>query len=193
MAETPTTQLDAVNTMLMTIGESPVSSLTGSVGVDVVEAKQTLNTVMKAVQTGGWVFNTEHEFPLQVDLDNHIALPANAASVDVYKGRFGDTDPVARGLRLYDRKNHTYSFDTSVKARIIFLLPFEEMPSTARYYVMYRACRVFQNNAIGSEILHRYTLQDERVALADFENDQAEDEDLNFIRDDALFGRIWRL
>ena len=105
MAETPTTQLDAVNTMLMTIGESPVSSLTGSVGVDVVEAKQTLNTVMKAVQTGGWVFNTEHEFPFRststITLPCQLTLP-----LWTYKGRFGDTDPVARGLRLYDRKNH---------------------------------------------------------------------------------------
>lgn len=192
MTETPTTQLDAVNQMLLAIGESPVSTLTGDVGVDVVTAKQTLADITRAVQTEGWLFNTEHEFPLSVDGDNQIGIPSNAASVDVIRERFGDNDPIQRGLKLYDRKNHTYTFTEGVKAKIIFLLPFEDMPETARYYVTYRACRKFQDNSIGSESLHRYNERDEMRARVVFENDQAEDEDLNFLRDDPFFGSVVR-
>lgn len=188
MTEAPTTQLEAVNQMLAAIGESPVSSLAGDVGVDVVTAKATLKEVTKAVQTEGWLFNTEHEFPLLRNGDGHIFVPKNAASVDVIRNRFDGTDPVLRGERLYDRKAHTYIFTQDVKAKIIFLLPFEEMPETARHYVTYRACRKFQNNSVGSPELHRYNSTDEMQARIIFMADQAEDEDLNFLRDDPEFG-----
>jgi hypothetical protein len=193
MTVTPTTQLDAVNQMLAAIGESPVSTLTGDVGVDVVTAKQKLDEVIKAVQTEGWLFNTEHDFPLQRETSGEITVPRNASTVDVQKGRFGDVDPVQRGLRLYDRKNHTYKFDEDQKARIIFLLPFEEMPQTARYYVAYRASREFQDNSVGSEALHKFNSRDEMTARIVFMNDQAEDEDLNFLRDDPDLGIVTRL
>lgn len=193
MPETPTTQLEAVNQMLRAIGESPVSTLVGDVGVDVVTAKQTLATIMKSVQTEGWQFNTEYGYPLQRDGNNEITVPGNAASVDVVKGYYGDNDPVLRGTKLYDRKNHTYTFDADLKATIIFLLPFEEMPESARHYIAYRATRKFQDDMVGSNDLNRYNARDEMTARIVFENDQAEDEDLNFIRDDPQLGKIWSL
>lgn len=193
MSVSPTTELEAVNQMLRAIGEAPVSSLTGDIGVDVVTARATLNDVMKAIQTVGWLFNTEHEYPLQLNGDNEIILPTNAASVDVCRGRFGNTDPIQRGSKLYDRKNHTYTFSQDIKAKIIFLLPFDELPETARYYVTYSACRKFQDNSVGSEELHKYNASDEMRAWIVFQDDQAEDADLNFMRDDPTLGLIWRL
>lgn len=190
---TPTTELEAVNTLLRAINESPVSTLSGSVGVDVVTARATLAEISKAVQTEGWIFNTEHDYPLTRNLAGEIFVPANALVVDVAKRRYSSIDPVLRGRRLYDRKNHTYTFAQNLQARVVFALPFEEMPESARHYVTYRAARRFQDNSVGSVELHRFNERDELLARARFMDEQAEDEDLNFLKDTADFGQLWRI
>ncbi|MGH0000105.1 hypothetical protein ACQU0X_08495 [Pseudovibrio ascidiaceicola] len=180
---TPTSELEAVNTLLRAISESPVSSLSGDVGVDVVTARATLAEINKAVQTEGWLFNTEDDYPLPRDRDGYVHAPLNALSVAVPKNRGSSIDPVLRGQRLYDRKNHTYEFAHDLAATIIFGLPFEELPESARHYVTYRAARKFQDNNIGTDAMHRFSERDELTARFRFTDEQAADEDLNFLRD----------
>lgn len=188
---TPSTELDAVNTLLRAIGESPVSTLTGDVGVDVVSARATLLEIMKAVQTEGWIFNTEYCYPLTRDGNNEILLPANALSVDVSKRRYPNIDPVWRGGKLYDRKNHTFTFDINLEATIKFALDFEDMPESARHYITYRAARKFESTEQGATDLHQYNERDEMIARARFCDEQAEDEDLNFLTDSPDFVKLW--
>lgn len=190
---TPSTELEAVNTMLRAIGESPVSSLSGDVGVDVVTARQTLTEIMKAVQTEGWIFNTEYDYPLARDVGGQIIVPANALQVDINKREFHDIDPVMRGNRVYDRKNHTFIFPTDLKAKIIFGLPFTDMPESARHYVTYRAARKFQDNSLGSSELHQFNERDELMARVRFMDEQAEDEDHNFLKDTPGFQSLWSI
>lgn len=188
---TPSTELEAVNTMLRAIGESPVSTLSGDVGVDVVTARQTLTEIMKAVQTEGWIFNTEYDYPLNRDMSGQIIVPANALQVDIVKNRYSDIDPVMRGNKVYDRKNHTFTFTIDLKAKIIFGLSFTDMPESARHYVTYRAARKFQDNSLGSEELHKFNERDELMARVRFMDEQAEDEDHNFLRDTDGFQQLW--
>lgn len=188
---TPTTELEAVNTMLRAIGEAPTSSLTGEVGVDVVTAKATLDEVSREVQSEGWLFNTEHDYPMARANNGEIYVPASAAVVDVSKRRYPGIEPVMRGNRLYDRKNHTYSFDQDVEARVVFLLPFTNMPETARRYVTIRAARMLQDDSLGSNDLHRFKERDEMFARIRFVDEQSEDEDLNFLRETPDFNQLW--
>lgn len=188
---TPSTELEAVNTMLRAIGESPVSTLSGDVGVDVVTARQTLTEIMKAVQTEGWIFNTEYDYPLNRDMSGQIIVPANALQVDIVKNRYSDIDPVMRGNKVYDRKNHTFTFTIDLKAKIVFGLSFTDMPESARHYVTYRAARKFQDNSLGSEELHKFNERDELMARVRFMDEQAEDEDHNFLRDTDGFQQLW--
>lgn len=188
---TPTSELEAVNQLLAAIGESPTSTLTGEVGVDVVTARSTLASISKAVQTEGWIFNTEYDYPLSRDNAGEIAVPVNALVVDVKRNRYTGIDPVLRGQKLYDRKNHTNIFDVDLEAKIIFALAFEEMPESARHYVTYRAARKFQDNSVGSKELHQYNLRDEIAARARFVDEQAEDEDLHFLKDTPELNKIW--
>ena len=46
---TPTSELQAVNIMLSTIGEAPVNSITGTTTVDVSTAKNILNLGLKVI------------------------------------------------------------------------------------------------------------------------------------------------
>ena len=47
--QTRTTELEAVNTILSTIGEAPLSTLTGSLPVDGTMAKSVLNEINREV------------------------------------------------------------------------------------------------------------------------------------------------
>lgn len=193
MAETittPTTRLEAVNTMLRAIGESPVSTLEGPMGMDVPMAEATLDEVSGAVQTEGWKFNTEYEYPLPLDGDKKIPIPQNALEVHIPRGLYTNIDPVVRGGFLYDRKNHTYVFDQTLKAKIIFGLAFDELPESARYYITVRACRRLQDVSLGSESLHKFSQRTETMARARFVEQHSDDEDLNMIRDTPDFRRI---
>lgn len=188
---TPTTKLEAVNRVLASIGETPVSSLSNTTGADVVTAVQTLDNVSREVQLEGWQFNTEYDFPLTRDTEGQITIPVNALKVDVARYYFGDTDPVLRGSRVYDRKNHTYVFTDDLKAKVVFGFLFEELPESARAYITIRTARLYQQESFGAETLNAYKERDEMIARARFCDDQADDEDLNFLRDTPGLNQIW--
>lgn len=166
-AITPTTELEAVNLLLDVIGEAPISNLENSAVVDAVKARAVLSEVTRATQQKGWHFNTEIDYELVPTVyEKEIILPGNCLRVDTTKAQ-RDFDVVQRGNRLYDRKNHTYKFDRSLKVDMVILLPFEELPEVARYYISIRAARVFQARTVGSEALYQFNAQDETLALND--------------------------
>jgi hypothetical protein len=163
---TLTTELEAINTMLDCIGESPISSLEVSGLVEVAKAKAILNEVSLAVQTTGWHFNSEHRYPLVRDLDGYINAPRNAIQVDISEAQ-SDIEITQRGLRLYDKKNHTFMFTKDLLADIVLYLPWDDLPQAARRYIMIRAARVFQTRELGSESLHKFSEAEEFMAHSD--------------------------
>lgn len=187
---TPTTELEAVNLMLMVIGESPLSTLENSSVVDAVIAKSVLSEVSRAVQKKGWHFNTEIAFELLPTVfDKEIQVPANVLRIDtVYPDE--QVDAVHRGTRLYDRKNHTYTFIKSVKVDMVVALPFQELPEAARYYIAVRGARIFQARTVGSDALYQFTAVDERDALADLKKAEGVNGDYNILTGSWSVARI---
>ena len=74
---TPTTELQAINTMLSAIGEAPVNSISGVTNVDVSVAINILDETSLSVQSEGWNFNTEYNVTYSIDDDSKIPLPSN--------------------------------------------------------------------------------------------------------------------
>ena len=163
-----TTKLNAVNTIISVIGEAPVNTLGGSaVPVTVVQAESALDEISRAVQSDGWHFNTEHEYVLTPDAStSKITLPNNTLRVDLDPEFYTDSDPVQRGLTLYDRKNHTDVWSKKVKASIVFELDFTELPEQFRHYITVKAARVFANRFLGSREIEGFALRDEIEAKA---------------------------
>lgn len=152
--------------MLMVIGESPINSLNSPAVVDAVTAQAVLSEVSRAVQSTGWHFNTEENYRLlPTAFEKEIQVPANCLRVST-SGPDKGADVVHRGSRLYDRKRHTYKFDKGITVDMVLLLPFNELPETARYYITIRAARTFQARTVGSEALYQFTAQDEHLALS---------------------------
>ena len=66
-ATTLTSELEAVNIMLEACDEAPVTSLVQSGIYPLDRAKGILSETSRVVQSLGWRFNTEYEFPLTRD------------------------------------------------------------------------------------------------------------------------------
>jgi hypothetical protein len=187
---TLTTELDAINSMLSSIGESPVSTVDDSGVVDVVMARQILSSVNREVQSRGWHFNTEKGIQLNPSFPNkELVLPANTLRVDSVL-EDAHIDVVQRGTRLYDRTNHTYAFDKSMKVDLVVLLAFEELPETARQYITIRASRIFQERTLGAPELSSFNSQDELFAKIAMLEADADTADYNMLTDSYSVARV---
>ena len=162
-----TTKLEAVNIMISVIGESPVNTLGGtSVPVTVVQANAVLTETNKAIQSEGWHFNTEYDYPLVPDSIGKITLPPSTLKIDLDPTISTDSDPVQRGLKLYDRKKHTEVWTKELKSIITFELDFEELPEQFRHYITVKAARIFASRLLGSREIEGFALRDEIEAKA---------------------------
>jgi hypothetical protein len=65
---TNTTKLDAVNTILLSIGEAPVNTL-GSGLQEAEIAEVVLDNINREVQSIGWTFNTDLRLTLSPNTD----------------------------------------------------------------------------------------------------------------------------
>lgn len=173
-----TTKLEAVNTMLGVIGESPVNTISGSsLPVSVVTALNVLDEVSREVQSEGWHFNTEFEYPLVRNSSNQFSLPTNTLKIDTPIDKYTDIDVVQRGTSLYDRKNHTDVFDEDLEVTITFELTFEDLPQQFRTYINIKAARKFANRFLGSPEIESFTLRDEINAKATAVDSDSENAD----------------
>ena len=173
-----TTKLEAVNTMLGVIGESPVNTISGnSLPVSVVTALNVLDEVNREVQSEGWHFNTEFEYPMVRNSSNQFPLSNNILKIDLPIDQHTDLDIVQRGTTLYDRKNHTDVFTEDIKVTISFELSFEELPQQFRTYINIKAARKFANRFLGSTEIESFTLRDEINAKATAVDSDSENAD----------------
>jgi hypothetical protein len=171
-----TSRLEAVNTIIACVGESPVNSLDAALSSDAAVAINTLDEVLREVQTRGWQFNTEHR-RLPRNSEGWIVVDPDVVRVDL-----SHTAPLAKGVairgdRLYDRDAGSYQFSGDLEASVVVMLPFEELPEPARRYIMVRAGRIFADRMVGAEKHHGFNLRDEMMAWADLRNfdDEASD------------------
>ena len=167
--QTRTSELEAVNTILSTIGEAPLNTLSGSLPVDGTIAKNVLSEVSREVQSQGWHFNTHYKVTLSRDTNNKIPLATNIVRVEVDPRRYSKVsyDIVQRNNELYNLAKNEDTFDTNFKdATVVYLLPFDEIPEQAKRYITIRSARIFHDRTLGANALHRFSQQDELVALS---------------------------
>ena len=191
MSLSATTKLEAVNIMLSTIGENPVNSLTSGL-VDAELAETILGSVSKAVQSEGWNFNTEKKVSFSADSSGHIILPANILRADATV-EADALDLVQRGLKMYDKKNHTYNINKAVNLDTIIELEFETLPEVARRYITLKASRIFQDRVVGSETLPKFNQEDEFMAYSQLKDFEADSEDISIFDNNSVFEVIDRI
>lgn len=191
---TPQTELDAVNQMLMSIGQAPLNTLAVSGIKDAAFARLTLHNSLREVLTKGWNFNTDNAYPLAPDAGGKVSVPENSLSIDPcdktlnYVERYDTSGTPAR--RFWDKDGLTFVIGKTVLVDVTWFFPFEQIPQAARGYVAHYAGRIFQASQIGSELLYKFTKERETELLAELQREERRTSDANLFDPRNSSGRL---
>lgn len=186
---TPTTELEAVNYLLMSIGEQPINDINVDGIAEISIAKNFLHSVSRHTQSRGLNCNSEKNYPLARDIDNKVPVPSNTIKIDASDSSL---DIVRRGGFLYNKAEHTFIFKDTVEVDIVFFLQFNDLPQVVRDYVVVRASRLFQTKVLGSETLHAFSAQDEQQAWINLMSAEIDSEDLNILGNISVIENLRR-
>ena len=181
-SNTRTTKLESMNTMLSTIGESPVNTLTGTLPTDATMAINILDEVNREVQSQGWKFNSSYKVTLSRDTNNKIPIGNDVMHIEFNHLRESRSsyDPILRGSFLYNLVDESFVWDKNFdNVRVVFLLPFEDVIEQARRFITIRASRIFHDRTLGASTLHRFSKEDELRALSFLKQAEASTADHN--------------
>ena len=160
------TKLQAVNVLLATIGQAPVSTLIGSGLGHANFAVATINEITRRIQLKEWHFNTEYDYPLTPNASGYLVPPTNTMRVDQMRCHNASVDFVYRDGRMYDKKARTDVITSSEYTfKIILAFDFDKLPEHVRNYITIKSARLFQERILGSETLATFTQDDEVDAL----------------------------
>lgn len=171
MEITAITELDAVNEMLSVIGESPVNTLENLQNIDAINALRILRAINRQEQARGWSFNIISEHTLNPDTytkrikwaDNYLYLKGNNGEKLIKNGEY-----------IKDLSTGDTTFNSSITAEVILLVPFEEMPEPMRSYIVAKAAFNFQTRFLGASDLTSITqtsVQEAWMRLQEYEMD----------------------
>ena len=185
----PFTELEAVNEMLMAIGQSPVNALVGIGDVNIALAE--LHKVVRYVQLYGFAFNTDVGFVLTPDIDGKLLVPNGVlrVSADDKSTRLVTRRHPGGALAIWDTVLHSWAFSTPMPFRITWGFGFEDLPETARNYVAISSARRFQKRILGSNELDKFNAEDEQRAWEILLRDEMAVTEKNLFRQNPSLAR----
>ena len=182
MTSTPSTisldtELSAVNSILGSIGQSPVTSLDFT-NPEISFIHNLIREVNVDVQNEGWSFNTEYHVTYSPDTNGYFVIPPNVIRFDVHDNQnIKTTDVVKRNGRLYDKYNHTDVFTADLDLDVVTLYEFSDLPSVFQRYITYRAAGRAAAQLVGNPQLVQLLGTQEaqsRAACMEYECDQGD-------------------
>ena len=175
------TELNAVNSVLAAIGQSPVTTL----DFENPETSFVYNLIQECsrdVQDEGWVFNREEHYPLKPNSDKHILIPNNVLRMDISQNDvYRTTDVIKRDGKLYDKLHHTFEFRGTIYFDIVWLFPLTDLPSVFQRYITSMASKraaiqMIDNPTLAQSLGEQVSLG--RSACLEYESNQG---DYNFM------------
>ena len=88
-------ELPAVNEILASVGQAPVTTL-DQTNPDVAIAYDTLLNVSREVQSEGWIFNKDEYVKMTLNGDNEIDIANNVLQIDLHDEVDDEYDAVRR-------------------------------------------------------------------------------------------------
>ena len=171
------TELSAVNSILGSIGQSPITTLNFD-NPEVSFIHNILTEVTKDVLNEGWHFNTEDHVKVSPNTNGQIPVPQNYLRYDLSDGQFDKhMDLVKRNGVLYDLVDHTDVFDHDMELDIVYLYNFVDIPSVFQRYIISRAStRAATQLVSNKELTSLLQVQEatNRAALLEYECNQGD-------------------
>ena len=178
------TELSAVNSILGSIGQAPLTTL-DMANPEVGYVFNILREARIDTLNEGWVFNREEEVTLSPDVTTkYITFPADALRIDLSNNQHDRTmSLVKREGKLYDKVQKKYTFDSAIKADIVRVYEFEDIPSVFQRYITYRASTRAATQLVSNPQLVTLLAQQEalaRAACMEYECNQGDHNILGF-------------
>jgi len=160
-------ELPAVNQILQTVGQAPVTTL-DQTNPDVAIAYDTLLQVSREVQSEGWTFNKEFNYPFTPDSNKEILIPSNILQIDLAREEpvSKNYDVVRRNKKLYDRRKHSFQWDTVMKCDVVWFFDWVDLPRPIQDYIVSRAACFTVSRIVGDANLYRMCQEKEAYMRA---------------------------
>ena len=161
-------ELPAINQILAAVGQAPVTTL-DTTNPDVAIAYDALLQVSREVQSEGWTFNKEYNYPMLPNTDNEIIIPDNMLQIDLHIGEHGNNkyDAVRRDGKLYDRVEHTNKWTNGeMKCDVVWHFDWVDLPIPIQDYITARATTFTVSRIVGDPNLHQMSQQKEVISRA---------------------------
>lgn len=181
----PLDELAAVNELLTSIGQSPVSTLASSAAVgDVLLAQSFIQSMVRQVQLHGFAFNTDEEYPLTPDIDGYLKVPTGVL-------RITPSQPTTAIIQrrhpdgfwaMWEQTDRTWVFEEPEDFTVVWAYVFDDLPATARHFVTLSAARKFQMKIVGANSLDGFGAEDEAKAWATMQRDERATRKTNLFR-----------
>jgi len=183
------TTLDAVNYVLTANGLSPRTSLQGA---NNNRGIQTIISLLSnsdlELQTRAYSWNTIHCWDAVPDANKEIELPDNTTNIKltapnnrVYKPGLYYKGPRNIAIRrrggkpwLFDATKGIFTFERTLFLKITQRLPFEDIPTVARQYIVAQAANRYNSAHVNDSMVRQTQL--ERIQEARALLEQAEDD-----------------
>ena len=161
-----TDELPAVNQILASVGQAPVTTL-DQTNPDVAIVYDTLLQVSKEVQAEGWTFNKEFGYTLIPDANDEIIIPNNILQIDLTDD-YQDIDAVKRGGKLYERVEHTFKWTTKSEYEfdIVWWFDWIDLPIPIQDYIVSKAATIAAQRIVGDQQLVASLQQREMLSRA---------------------------
>jgi hypothetical protein len=90
-------------------------------------------------------------------------------------------DVIKRDGKLYDKLAHSYNFEDTIHADIVWKFDFEDLPPCFKQYITYRAARIAATRLIGDVDMFKLLTDQEQVARAICIEYECNQGDYNFL------------
>lgn len=151
----PRTELEAVNTILRMVGETPVNTTDLADVAPGAQALLLLRQISRAVQSRGWYFNRREDLTLTPGIDGRVPVSINTVSIIPYRG---ESKVLAiRNNALYNVTDETDAFEQSIRVTLIVALDFSELPECFREYITMEAGVRYTSSYSQSDLQFRFT------------------------------------
>ena len=133
---------------------------------DVAIALNTLREVSREVQSEGWSFNKEYDYPITPDSNNEVIIPNNMLHMDLNKSytQNMNRDSVNREGKLYDKITHSFVWtDDTLYVDVIWYFDWTSIPTVIQAFIIARAAAIVSSRIIGDPNQYQILLQKEAV------------------------------
>ena len=162
---------------------SVTSRVENQTNPDVAIALNTLREVSREVQSEGWSFNKELDYPITPDSNNEVNIANNVLQMDLNRTYTQniDRESINRGGKLYDKKKHSNKWtDETLYVDITWYFDWSNIPDPIQAFIVARAASVVSSRIIGDGNQYQMLQQKEAFARAMAMEYECNQEDLSF-------------